>query len=95
MLEYWTTQWEHRHESSAYWDWNSKASGLVIAANGGYKWLFPSGLFLKLGGYIGAVTILNYTWKYNDSSNPGGRSREGGSVIFGLVDFAVGFNFIR
>ena len=93
MIEYWTTRFEHKASSSSSWDWYADATGLVIGANLGYKWLFSSGLFLNLGGYLGASVGLDYDWRYK--SHPGGKKSDGDTYFFGMVDLAIGVNFVN
>ena len=91
MFEYWTTRFEH--DSSRYSNWYADAAGILLGLDIGYRWVFRSGLFINVGGYLGASNCTKYNWKYYDNS--GGSNGEGDIYFFGMPDIAIGFNFVK
>ena len=94
MFEYWFSRWEHKYSATSYRDWYSEVSAIVASANIGYKWLFPNALYLNLGAYLGASVTTSYFKGYYEQTG-GGRSGEGATTIFGMLDVALGYNFVR
>ncbi len=84
FVEYWYHNYTYT-EINYY----GNESGIVFAANIGYKFQFQSGLYLRTGGYLGA-TVLTVSDEYGPSSYT---DYSGDSYVFGLLDLALGFRF--
>jgi len=76
-------------------EWERTDKGIVLIANGGYRFRFSGGFFMNAGAYLGAA-ILNYEWDYADPtySEAGDDDKEGTDVTpFGMIEFTLGFEF--
>ncbi|MEJ2053768.1 MAG: hypothetical protein P8X42_07600 [Calditrichaceae bacterium] len=68
-------------------EWERTDKGIVLIANGGYRFRFNSGFFMNAGAYLGAA-ILNYEWKYTDPTyfEYGDDDNEGTDITpFGMI----------
>ncbi len=84
FLEHMSITYEYDNNTS----W-ADCKEFILGSNIGYKFLFKSGLYLRLGGYFG----LAYTYS-DDYYNGYYYSDESGDVtVFGMLDFALGFRF--
>jgi hypothetical protein len=77
VVEAFTESYDHGYDS--HWE----GSGVLFAANLGYKFQFGSGLYMRTGGYIG---VSSY-------SGSGTYGSEEGSGAFFSAEFALGWAF--
>jgi len=78
---------------AVYSDGHGESAGVAVGANVGYKFVLPFGLYFRAGGYLGAYVNAKYDWYPKYSIYP--RSSSGDVTIFGMLDLAIGFKFLK
>lgn len=85
MLEFWSTSFEDSYE---YWD----EQGIVVCPNFGYKFMFPSGFFMRTGVMAGVSYVYDGYWFEKANSSNGGPDA-GYLFFFGMAELSLGFLF--
>jgi len=76
---------EYGMYKSSRFSGNGESATIAAAANVGYKFIWSPGIYLRLGGYVGAAYGIKYDW----TGESGYKEDDSGSVtIFGLFDFS-------
>jgi hypothetical protein len=86
-VEYWTTNIHYGSGGNYYYE----GTGLVVAANLGYKFQFSSGFYIRTGGALGTSLNLDAKQYYYSHSNYSDFS--GNVHFFGMLDFSLGIAF--
>ena len=89
MGEFWTMTLDYKYDGPSMYSYHSDNIGGVVTAHGGYRWRWPSGFFLNVGGYAGA-TFYNWKSSYLNQGNT-----DDDVMFFGMVEVSFGFNFIK
>jgi hypothetical protein len=75
-------------------EWEGTHTYFDIYGNAGYRWRFPSGLFVNCGGIFGFVIpvtdIWHYTKGYDDGSDHEGKSL---SLLIAMLELSLGWEF--
>ena len=99
MVEYWTTQYSFDSgDPLDYWYADTADTReIAYCVNIGYRWIFSPGIFINLGGYVGATTNIYYEYAYKDEFwvEQSKNYTDGRTIFFGMVDLAIGFNFVK
>ncbi|MDR1793141.1 MAG: hypothetical protein LBR36_06870 [Bacteroidales bacterium] len=87
-FEWWKTSYNVEH---GWWE----GTGVIAAVDLGYKFMFKSGLYLRLGGYLGGSVTTSSYWEEFYYGTPDIRVdyNKGEGAFFFAADVAIGFVF--
>jgi len=74
---------------SAY-SWERKWKGYDIMFNIGYRWRFPSGFFMQLGGFAGFHNQYKAEITYGNNRT---KSNPDGVMLIAMLEFSIGTEF--
>jgi hypothetical protein len=69
-------------------------AGVVFGTNVGYKFVLPSGLYFRMGAYLGANVDINYYW-YPDYQYYKVEDWSGDVTVFPCLDLTIGFKLLK
>ncbi|MFH0977461.1 MAG: hypothetical protein V1874_16905 [Spirochaetota bacterium] len=80
-------------EDSSY-NWERKWKGYDVMFNIGYRWRFPSGFFMQLGGFAGFHNQYKAEWEYtNRPSDKSTHEDPEGVRLIAMIEFSIGTEF--
>ena len=70
-------------------DWEGEDAGIVLATNVGYRWIFPSGFFVNVGGFAGFGRDLKNDWWYEGHTSTVFEIPSE-TTVFGMLEVSFG-----
>lgn len=72
------------------YEWQDKTSFFLLAANGGYKWGFPSGFFVSTGLLLGDAVPLSGKWHYTQGYDTTEKNDDLSGAVIYMLQLTVG-----